>query len=465
MSKQQKCHFGLYRILFCVLWLLVGSTRLGELSPLVTLTASDASVRDVLLALGRLSSVNMVIDDSVQGKISLAVQNLPFAQVLDLITEAKGLRYEQRGSDVLIVDEAKEKRLIEPLHIIMLHHVRAEEVIDKAALLLRDKGNSQAAASAGSTAEFDNQTAVSEPSGRKGAVKTKKLSPITGLNTKQALKVDRAYESIKIDATTNSLVFRSSDRAAAALQALVEKLDVAAPQVMVEAQIVSIDKQAAEKLGLEWRWSDIPQGTGTNSSNYGGVLLFGRNPQGGRYAVSYAATLEALLTEGSAKLVAKPRIMAVNGKAAFIHVGDTLPIPKTTTTEVETTTSYDYADSGIILTYIPYIQADHFITAEIDMEVSAPTWVSDLKTYQFSKRIASSEVRMADGETIAIAGLMNRLATEQTTKVPILGDIPLIGGLFTHRVENREGQELVIFLTARIMHEGKTAQDSQAVAK
>lgn len=449
----------------------------------VDITVNDTPVRDVLMAMARVAGVNMVIDDSVTGSVTIQLADVPFDDALDIVTQTKGLTYERVGNVIMVANAgissgtseknggktAVPNRHFGSVHVLKLQHIRAEDVIDKVALLLGDlpQGGQDSSGGSGSSTNLVNSgnssssSSSSSSSNNPGALQTSQFSPLSSINQLQAVKTqtDGKYSRTKIDPISNSIVFLGSNHEAEMVQALLDQLDIAYPEVLIEAKIVSADKTAAEQLGLQWNWSTIPATVSSSSSssssstttNYPGVISFGRNPQGSHYQFQYQATLNALVSHGDAKVLAEPRIMAINGQAAFIQVGDSVPISTQTITTTQTSNSFTYMDSGIILTYIPHISGDGTITAELQTEVSTPNWVSDLKTYSFAKKIANTEVRVKDGETVIIGGLMNTLESKDTTKVPLLGDLPLVGGLFRNSDKSSESHEVMIFLTSHIV--------------
>lgn len=405
-----------------MLWVAAISLWMGmtpawaENDGLIDIAVTDASVRDVLMSLASVGHVNLVVDDSVTGSLTVQLSQVSFDDALAMITQTKGLFVERTGN-VILVAASKSSTRFSAIQVVRLQHVKAEDVIDKVALLLGDSPLSQAAAQ--SSSRLSSNRVMS--SADRGALTTKKILPHDAI----------CYQRTKVDTISNSIVFLGSQRELEEARALIAELDVPYPEVLVEAKIVSMDRTASKELGIDWTWSVLHQAPMKNQ---------------------YEATLHALEKQGSVKVLAQPKILAINGKAAFIQVGDTLPIIQQTQTNISTLSGVSqYIDSGIILTYIPFIHADHSITAQIQTEVSIPAWVSDLKTYEFSKKIADTEVRMQDGETIVIGGLMNTQDTKNFAKIPFLGDLPFLGGLFKSMADSKDDHEVMIFITAHIV--------------
>ena len=115
-------------------------------------------------------------------------------------------------------------------------------------------------------------------------------------------------------------------------------------------------------------------------------------------------------------------------------------------------TSIEYKDAGIILKYTPRVNADGSITATIHTEVSTPQYVSDLKAYRFNTRSADTTVTVRDGEPMVIGGLIGAEESKSLSKIPFLGDLPILGALFRNHKSGKSESELMIFLTAHVLN-------------
>ena len=307
------------------------------------------------------------------------------------------------------------------------------------------------------------------------------------LNTEEGL---RRNGRLMADRTTNSLLLYGTDAEAGRVQGLLDVLDVPVQQVSLEAKVVAIQKDASKKLGVEWEWSKLPQSpsaetsyesvfrvvqnsdgtystvsedvpkTATERSGLGGeggsgVVRFGRGPDGYPYEWYYAAKLQALITEGKAKVLARPNITTLQGREAVINIGGEVPVPTVSTTNATTTTSVVYRPAGIILRYTPRVNEAGFITAEVHTEVSSPLYVEELRAYRFQKRSADTMVRLRDGETMVIGGLIGSEESRSFSKVPLLGDLPVLGAFFRSVRNTKTDSEIMIFLTAHVLKDSE----------
>lgn len=264
------------------------------------------------------------------------------------------------------------------------------------------------------------------------------------------------------DAVSNSLLFCGTPAAHAQLQGLLKKLDVATQQVTLEAKIIAISRENSKDLGVNWEWDTIPQrsdssdnnssSNNNDSDNYGGNFKFWHG-----YAFRFHATLNALITNGKAKILATPRIITIPGREASIFIGDHIPVQTEKHDSSGTYTATEYLDAGIKLAYTPIISTDgKMVTAKVHTEVSTPSLVSELKNYRITSRTADTNVRMYSGETLIIGGLISDEQQQSLRRVPFLSDIPLLGELFKNRSKKSSTTEVMLLLTPHITQAGKS---------
>ena len=223
---------------------------------------------------------------------------------------------------------------------------------------------------------------------------------------------------------------------------------------------MALSNNASRSLGIDLTWSQFPPATQSSTSTSSttffpiGIVTGG---DGKIYNFGVNATLNALVTSGDGKILARPNVMTFNGNKATIFIGDQLPIITPSTTGGTTTNTTSYKNAGISLSYVPRINDDDFITASVFVEVSTPTMVTlgsgsgATQAYQITTRSAQTNVRMKDGDTLVIGGLISSSDTKNMSKVPILGDLPMLGKLFQSVTRGKIETEVVIFLKAKIV--------------
>jgi Flp pilus assembly secretin CpaC len=235
----------------------------------------------------------------------------------------------------------------------------------------------------------------------------------------------------------------------------VKALDKVTQQVTLEAKIISIAKTDEKDIGITWNWNsmynpDDDDATAPDSIYYGTISLAPVTSSGTK------PTLNALITNGKAKILASPKLITIPGKEASIFIGDHIPVVTDKISNGTTTTTTEYVDAGIKLTYTPYISNDGLITSVVHTEVSTPTLVSELKNYKITSRTADTNVRMLNGETLVIGGLIDEEETRTIQKVPFLSNIPILGELFKNRIHNKSKTEVVMLLTPHLTDAGKS---------
>ena len=428
----------------------------------VTMNIVDSEVREVLTSLASIGGVNIVADDSVNGKITVQLAGVSFQEALDIITKTKGLQYQTIGNTIIVGTKNNMSAGFGQLHVFHLKFANPDDVVNAAKLALGLGGSTESSSTENSTQTTTTSNTNSTTSNNDG----KTTAEISG--------------NLTVDKATNSLLFYGTASEAQKIRVVLDQIDIPYEQVSLEAQVMSINKTDSKNLGIEWEWSKAPQSyeeytpekitidgtTGkitsiepaeiTRASSFnkgttGGIISFGRSPDGLPYEFYYAAKINALINNGKANILSKPKITTINGKEATINIGGEVPIPTLTVSDNTTTTTYEYKETGIILKYTPRVNDDGYITAKIHTEVSTPTYDADAQAYRFNKRSADTQVRLKDGETMVIGGLIGSDESKVMSKIPFLGDLPILGRFFSNVNNSKNESEVIIFVTARIV--------------
>ncbi len=404
----------------------------------VTIDVTGGDVRAVLLAVARMGDLALIVDDSVTGAVTAHVTG-EGEEVLRLVAAARGIQIERHGAVFLALapDTRAENRRV---YTYSVRNGDPEELAHAANLSLTGEGK---------------RAVVSKTN-------EERWNEGSDSDTQRRVLVDRA---------TNTLLFYGTESEALSVREIISALDVVPKQVSLEARVVAVSKQAAKELGVDWTWSALPQyprvrrndsaswevserSAGTGGTSAPGIIRFGRGPEGVPYEFYYTAAIRALITDGRAKMLARPNITTVQGHEALINIGAEVPVPRVSTSNSVTTSGVEYREAGIILRYTPRVTADGCIVARVHTEVSTPVYVDDLKAYRFQKRSADTTVRLRNGETMVIGGLIDSDESRSLAKIPFLGDIPVLGAFFRSVRMSKTETELMIFLTAHVLDEG-----------
>ena len=398
-------------------WLVLSTAAIIAFTPMtaafaadnnVSLNIKNGEIRDVLTALSTLGGQSIVTDDSVKGQISISFDNVPFDTALDLVTRTKGLAYRNIHGVIVVSAIEQINKFYGDVAVYKLNYAKADDV----KTMLKD-----------------------------------------------ILKGDGV--GVSIDPITNSIIFTGTTADEQKLRDTLALIDIPTQQVTLEAKIISISNEDSKNLGISWDWDKLPSpddssssGSSSSSSSdnkYGGIIHLGHG-----YQSRFQATLNALFTTGKAKILATPRIITIPGKEASIFIGDHIPVLTEKVSNGETTTSTEYVDAGIKLSYTPIVSNDGYITAVVHTEVSTPTLISELRNYRISSRTADTNVRMRNGETLIIGGLINEEESETLSKIPFISNIPILGELFKDRSKSKNKTEVMMILTPHITEAGES---------
>ncbi len=264
--------------------------------------------------------------------------------------------------------------------------------------------------------------------------------------------------AIVSEKTSNTLLISGSPRYFKAIADIVRELDQAPPQVLVQVLLAEVTLDNTTELGLEWGFNAHPGsaiiGLKTDfgvAAKTGGITL---NLSGGDLTL----LLRVLQSQGRLEVLSRPEILAADNQKAEINVGQRVPFITSSSRDVNggTYNVVQYQPVGIILGVTPHINPDGFVKMEVSPEISsiADSSVrisSDVNAVIINSRTANTTVTVQDGHTIVIGGLITTRDQNREDKVPILGDMPLVGPLFKNTKVTKERTELLIILTPRVL--------------
>lgn len=272
-----------------------------------------------------------------------------------------------------------------------------------------------------------------------------KLKYVKAEQIKTALSGVVPEDRLRIEASHNALIFTGGADEYATLDRLLKELDVPPRQVMFEAEVVEMSKSNVSDFGVNWLWSSYPSPAGSTLLGVIKEVDSKRN-----YNITYQATLNALVTLKKAKILANPRVAALDGETAYIMIGDRLPVETKFLANGVQQVSVSYVDVGIKLRVTPWVNEDGIITTKLKPEVSTNI-ATDGNNPSIRTREAETTLRVRDGETIVLGGLIQNEDRKTITKIPLLGDLPLIGRLFKDTGKEKRETELIIFITPKII--------------
>ena len=396
----------------------------------------EADIQNVLRTLSAKAGINLILGDEVTGKVTVNLKGVSYEQAMQLIAESKGYAY------------VKDKNIVK---------VKSKESLDTEAVEMRIYTLNYA----------------------KADDLKKTLDPVL---TKQG--------KIQIDTRSNTLVLSDTPSNLSKLIPLIDSLDTQTPQVMIEAKFVETTKNPKKDLGVDWTTTllghQVVMGGGAtltpgvspivpvNGQNQPSGGLQWYKSAGGSWVTPWsagAALLDAgraglvfsyLSQDSDTELLANPRVVTTDNVKARISIATQFPIPNFAFSEQTASlqiNGFEYKDIGIILNVLPRINKDDFITLEVAPEASSSTENATLQSGGGSSvlipiintRTATTTVLIKSGNTLAIGGLMRQDISDNYTKVPLMGDAPLIGALFRSKSLSKTKRDLLIFLTPTIV--------------
>lgn len=421
----------------------------------LSLNFQDIEVRSVLQLIADFTDLNLVASDTVSGRITLRLKNVPWDQALELILKTKGLDQRQVGN-VLLVAPAAEIAAREKLELENQKQISELAPLHTEFIQVRY-------ASATQLFELFNNAAGSE----------------------QSVLSERG--SVIVDERTNAIILTDTADRLQEFRKVINQLDIPVRQVLIEARIVTASDDFSEDLGIRWGFADLKQESSTRFRRAGGSLttledlqdIIANGGQGditspdqmvvdlgvikegattfgvGLTGADYLLDLElsALAADGHAEVVARPKVITADKNPALIESGTEIPYQEASSSGA---TSTSFKDATLALEVTPQITPDDRIIMELNVKQDTVgaifNGVPSIDTNQIE-----TQVLVDNGQTIVLGGIFTTDKQYSTTKTPFLGDLPYAGRLFRRTEEKDNKTELLIFITPRIIQESLTS--------
>jgi len=438
----------------------------------ITLNFKEAEVVDAVRALSEISGINMVVDDSVTGKITLNLREVSFKDALDLILKIKGLDYTIVSNTLIIARKEVIGSYKKPItRIFELKNATAEEakgILDgykaegsKVNIIADARLNTLIVT--GTQEEIEKVEGIISTIDEELQTRIFKIDNAIGEEDIKAIQnmlsiiIPDAENKIKIDSRQNEIIIKGTKEELRKAEELIPKLDKRAQQMSIEIKIIEIDLVSGKELGIKW-----------TSGGVEGQISLGEITLGGsfeRYELIKAKLL-ALQNEGKINILSNPKILALNGKEAFIFSGEELPIIEEIEKEDGTTSVYMKSREkvGITMSVTPWISTDGIINLVLradkryrGLESPPGSGIYIIESQQIAyKKQGEGEgpamiIRAYPDETVVIGGLIESTERESIYKIPLLGDIPIIGELFKRTKKLKAKTQVIILITVHIL--------------
>lgn len=450
----------------------------------ISLDLKGMDIVDVIKMISQRSGYNIIIGKNVSGKVTMFLKDVDIWEAFEIILSANNLAYEMRGGIIYIMTD-KDYELIygdkfkDKKHLLSrtLKFAKAQEV---------SKTITQMKSSVGRVIvdEATNTIVIDDTTGKLKQIEAlieeldkPVITRVFNLKYAQADKISAKLQEsvtkgiglIKIDERTNKMAITDYPDRIAELGRIIEAFDEKPLQVRIDAQIIEISPEKDEfKMGVDWDvWLSKnlrmanPLSLGNSNKLSLGMATAGIS-LGEKY--DYKGVLDLLRTIGKTKILSSPSIMAINNQEAKILVGTKEAYITSSTSQSgsgtsETAQTVNFVDVGVKLYVTPTVSRDGFVTMKIKPEVSSAK-MTDLTSEGKVTQVpivttseAETAVTVKDGMTIVIAGLKKDKKENEVKKIPLLGDIPILGAAFRSVSSSLNKTELVIFLTPRIVRD------------
>ncbi|HGO6501369.1 TPA: type IV pilus secretin PilQ [Neisseria gonorrhoeae] len=413
----------------------------------ISLDFQDVEIRTILQILAKESGMNIVASDSVNGKMTLSLKDVPWDQALDLVMQARNLDMRQQGNIVNIAPRDE--------------------------LLAKDKAFLQAEKDIADLGALYSQNFQLKYKNVEEFRSILRLDNADTTGNRNTLVSGRG--SVLIDPATNTLIVTDTRSVIEKFRKLIDELDVPAQQVMIEARIVEAADDFSRDLGVKFGATGRKKlknktsafGWGVNSGFGGGdkweaqtkinlpVAAAANSISLVRAISSGALNLELSASESllKTKTLANPRVLTQNRKEAKIESGYEIPFTVTTASGGGNSTNTELKKAVLGLTVTPNITPDGQIimTVKINKDSPAQCASGNNTILCISTKSLNTQAMVENGGTLIVGGIYEENNGNTLTKVPLLGDIPVIGNLFKTRGKKTDRRELLIFITPRII--------------
>tara|TARA_Y100000782_G_scaffold20547_1_gene21819 strand:+ start:39302 stop:41395 length:2094 start_codon:yes stop_codon:yes gene_type:complete len=405
----------------------------------IDLNFQNVELRSVLQIIAEVAELNLVVSDTVGGNITLRLKNVPWDQALDIILKTKGLDQRTVGN-VLLIAPASEIAQREA------EELASSQKVEELAPL---------------RTEFIQ-------------VDYRKASEMMGAVQGAKLVSERGF--IMADDETNVLMVRETAKGIEEIRNTLRRFDVEVQQVLVEARLVNATSNVTKDLGVKWGfgYNDVDDGQGWIVNPDLGSIDFGSPPtdvglnvdlgatatQVGKIAIGFAPgtssmialELSALESDGKAEIISQPKILTTNGNQAKIESGSEIPYQTVENGEV----NIEFKDVVLSLDVTPRVNPGDRIAMDLVIKQDSIGQVLPNGELSIDNNELQTTVVVPDGQTIVLGGVFKTESSETVNKVPLLGDLPIMGALFRNKENTSEKTELLIFITPKLVRNSLT---------
>jgi len=451
----------------------------------VSVNVNNMPIGTFLSSIARQSKINFIMDDNKYSdkRVTASLKDVTAKEALDTLLRVQGLTYQRIGkSDNYVITKRSDELPDLITKVYTLNYVSLQPQATMSQNIQNIMPADSTSSSFGSSSSGLSSVNVfdSGSAGGPGFTLGANTSGGGGSGSNDGSAILDVIKSvlsnqgrIAVDARTNKLIVSDVPEVFPQIEAILAELDVKAPQVLIEAQIVEVSKTSGFDVGFNWNltgtftagttsipWDWIKSGT---SGNF--LRWFGADGTGGTKAMELDfkdlnVVFTALMKNGEARSLGKPKVITMNNNPAVITSAREAAVSNITKSNDASTTSYSGVERktvGLKLTVTPQVNKEGYVTLNVAPSysdlVASETVSPEEQTYDTVTRAVSTLVRVKSGQTVVLGGLLQSSEKENVLRVPLLGQIPVLGWLFTSKTKSKSTTDLVIFLTPTVLSE------------
>lgn len=406
---------------------------------------SNRSARAVMKAVAEAQARNQVADQRLKGAlartVSLELRDAPLRNVFDILAREGGLNFildKDVRTDARATIVVRDTNLDEVIKLLLLTNQLERRVLNENSLLIYP-------ANAAKQREYQELV-----------VRSFYLANADAKQTAAMIRAMVKTRDIFTDDKLNLVIMRDTPDAVRLAEQLVAAQDLPEPEVMLEVEVLEIASSLVRELGVNFptQLSVGPSAPSTDPNVAAGLIQLPISGLRG-FVANPLLLLNLRQQDGVSNLLANPRIRVRNREKAKVHIGERVPVITTTSTaNVGVSSSVNYLETGLKLDVEPNVYLDDEVAIKVQLEVSnilEQLNVSGTVSYRLGTRNAATTLRLRDGETQVLAGLINNEDRRSVTRVPFLGEVPLLGRLFRNDNDQNIKSEIVLLITPRII--------------
>ena len=427
----------------------------------VNLNIFEEDVVNVIRGLSELTGIDIMLDDSVTGQLTLNLKDKTFREAIELILMNKGLDYTEVSDTLIIaakdVIEGYKKPITRIFELKSANADDAKIILDSyveegAKINIVADSRLNTIIVTGSKEEIEGLEEIIDTLDEELHTRTFKIDNAIFEDEIEAIKnmlsiIIPEEERINIDNRQSEIIVKGTKKELDNVETMVAGLDKRAPQIMIQAKVIEITLEGEKELGIKWTSGGT---TDEEGNKIEGQITIGELTLGGSFERSglIEATLKALQTAGKTNILSNPKVLTLDGKQAMILSGSKIPIREVTAEGVETV---KYLDVGLSMTITPRLSGDGLITMEVNPKIES-IGAELIQGYPIiNSREEQVIIRANLGEMVVIGGLISSEDIENIRKIPLLSSIPIFGELFKFTHTKNKKTEIIILITAHLL--------------